>query len=99
MKFSGRIRAAGAPPSHRGHRGRGRADGAGQAQGRRGEQEAGPAVLPEPGGEFAQVPQLAQVHAELEQAVLVQGQRPRKRPGAAGAGDPCSFALGDRPVL
>src|SRR5262245_22284113 len=49
-----------------------------QAQGRGGEEEAPAAMLAQPSRELGQVPQLAQVNAVLEQAMLVQRQaRPR----------------------
>ncbi len=61
--------------SHRRHRGHWRADGAGQAERWCGEQESGAVVGAEPGREFAQVPELAQVDAEFEQAMLVLDHR------------------------
>src|SRR6185437_3364051 len=52
-----------------------RADGPGQAQRRRGQQEAIALVGAEPIGELGEIPDLAEIDAELEQAMRVQGQR------------------------
>src|SRR5262249_20916017 len=57
-----------------GDRGRGRADRTRKPERRRGHEKAGALVLAEPAGELGQVPKLAQMHPELEQAMLVQGQ-------------------------
>src|SRR5215813_499286 len=55
-------------------RGHGRANGPGQAQRWRGQQEAAAAMRAQPSGKLAEIPDLAQIHTELEQTMLVQRQ-------------------------
>src|SRR5215475_13091125 len=52
-----------------------RADGAGQAQRWRGQQEARALLVAQPECQVLHPPDLAQVQAELEQAVVVDGER------------------------
>src|SRR5262245_49337709 len=67
LMAEGRVGMA-VPPSNGGH-GRGRrADRAGQAQGRCGEQEARAFVLAQPVGKRREQPDLAEVDPQLEQA-------------------------------
>src|SRR5262245_57776681 len=60
--------------SDRRDRRRRRADRTGQAQRRRGQEEAVAPVLAQPGRQRRELPELAEIDAELEQAVLVQRQ-------------------------
>src|SRR5690242_2856313 len=62
-------------PSHRRHRRRRRADSTRQPQRRRGEEEAAALFGAEIIGELGKIPDLAQIDAELEETVLVQGER------------------------
>src|SRR4030095_11508344 len=57
-----------------GHGRRGGSDSAGKPQRRRRQQEAGAPVGAQPLRELGEIPQLAQVQAELEQAVRMQRQ-------------------------
>src|SRR5437764_13603478 len=61
-------------PSHGGDGIRRGADSPGEAQGRRGQEEPRAAVRAQPVGEIGQQPDLAQIDAELEQAMRVQWQ-------------------------
>src|SRR6185503_16599629 len=61
-------------PSYGGDRRRGRADGAGKAKRRRGEEEAAPLVLAQPARELGEIEHLAKMNAVLEEAMLVQRQ-------------------------
>ncbi|WP_178386473.1 hypothetical protein, partial [Pseudomonas aeruginosa] len=63
------------------------ADRAGKPQGRRRQQKAVAPARAQPFGQRREVPQLAQVHAQLEQAMLVQRQcRAASVEGARGLG-------------
>ena len=65
---------SGSLTSDGGDRGQRRAHDAGQPQRRRGEQEAAAVVLAQPRRQLVEVPHLAERHAELEQAQVVDRQ-------------------------
>src|SRR5215813_13834027 len=73
------------------HRAYGRcrgADGAGKAEGRGGEEEAGAAMGAQPIGELGEIPELAEIDAEAEEAMRVEGE--------GGAGGAVAIARGMR---